>query len=69
MNNYLIKTSKSYKICSKYFNKNQILIWKNLFGSLTQLKQLLELKLSHNLPIDFLRLKEINHKKLRMIKL
>lgn len=65
MNNYLIKTSKSYKICSKYFNKNQILIWKNLFGSLTQLKQLLELKLSHNLPIDFLRLKEINRKKIK----
>ena len=64
MNKRLIYASKSYKICSKYFNKNQLLIWINLFGSLTQLKLLLELRLSHNLPIDFLRFKEINHRKI-----
>ena len=63
MNNCLKSKSESYKICSKYFNKNQLLIWINLFGSLTQLKLLLELRLSHNLPIDFLRFKEINRRK------
>ena len=65
MNKHLKYKSKSYKICSKYFNKNQLLIWTNLFGSLTQLKLLLELRLSHNLPIDFLRFKEINRKKIK----
>jgi len=63
MNNCLKNKSESYKICSKYFNKNQLLIWINLFGSLTQLKLLLKLRLSHNLPIDFLRFKEINRRK------
>ena len=63
MNNCLKNKSESYKICSKYFNKNQLLIWINLFGSLTQLKLLSELRLSHNLPIDFLRFKEINRRK------
>ena len=63
MNKHLKYASKCYKICSKYFNKNQLLIWINLFGSLTQLKLLLELRLSHNLPIDFLKFKEINHRK------
>lgn len=65
MNKHLKYASKSYKICSKYFNKNQLLIWINLFGSLTQLKLLLELRLSHNLPIDFLKFKEIDHKKIK----
>ena len=65
MNKHLKYKSKSYKICSKYFNKNQLLIWINLFGSLTQLKLLLELRLSHNLPIDFLRFKEIDRRKIK----
>lgn len=65
MNNYLKTTSKPYKICSEYFNKNQLLIWINLFGDLSQLKKLLDLKLSHNLPVDFLQLKEINRKKIK----
>lgn len=65
MNNYLRCTSESYKICSKYFNKNQLLIWINLFGSLQQLKLLLELRLSHNLSIDFLRFKEIDRRKIK----
>lgn len=65
MNNYLRCTSESYKVCSKYFSKNQLLIWINLFGSLQELAHLLELRLSHNLPIDFLKFKEINHKKIK----
>lgn len=45
MNNYLKTTSKTYKICSEYFNK---LVWINFFGDLYRLRKLLELKFSDN---------------------